>query len=135
MFFVRRSAWYIARRRQFSFPGAKSPQSSAKHLYNIVGRLKAERVPRRRRFFPSPLKTFLTVNSDIQVFGTFYFVPLFARNPRFKCLNIGIKHFRAHFLVNMPAVFQQNSGNFRSKILAFQPSNLVFRFGRIRTLI
>ena len=35
----------------FSFPGANSHHSGAKRLYNIVGRPKAERVPRRRRVF------------------------------------------------------------------------------------
>ena len=39
-------------------------------------------------------------------------------------------YFRAHFIVNMPAIFQQNSGNFGPKIRALQPSNLVFRFAR-----
>ena len=65
--------------------------------------------------------------------------PRACRNPRLKCLNIDIKkcpkqmtdwYFRAHFIVNMPAIFQQNSGNFGPKIRAFQPSNLVFRFAR-----
>ena len=39
-----------------------------------------------------------------------------------------------HIIVNMPAVFQQNSSDFGPKIRAFQPTsrNLVFRFARIR---
>ena len=40
-------------------------------------------------------------------------------------------HFRAYFIVNMPAVVQLNSGNFRPKIRAFQPCNLILRFARI----
>ena len=39
--------------------------------------------------------------------------------------------FRAYFIVNMPAVVQLNSGNFRPKIRAFQPCNLILRFARI----
>ena len=40
-------------------------------------------------------------------------------------------HFRAHFIVNIPAVVQLNLGNFRLKIRAFQPCNLILRFARI----
>ena len=73
--------------------------------------------------------------------------PRACRNPRLKCLNIDIKkcpkqmtdwYFRAHFIVNMPAIFQQNSGNFGPKIRALQPSNLIFLFvwsARIRMTI
>ena len=41
------------------------------------------------------------------------------------------EHFRAYFIVNMTAVVQLNSGNFRPKIRAFQPCNLILRFARI----